>query len=121
MIEDRIQFSTYRGHKVLFIDVSRCDPATVEAVLRKVPDVVTTQPLNSVLIFADFTGASFRDETLRVMKESAVFDKPYVKKSAWIGTEAFPPEFNPAMKTYSLRDFPVFRTRDEALEWLVKE
>jgi hypothetical protein len=24
------------------------------------------------------------------MKESAVFDKPYIKKSAWVGAESFP-------------------------------
>jgi hypothetical protein len=45
---------------------------------------VTTQPRGSVLILSDFTGASFDEEAIRAMKESAVFDKPYIKKSAWV-------------------------------------
>lgn len=103
------------------VDVSRCPAETVAEVMRKVPDVVTAQPLRSVSIFVDFTGAAFNAEVLRVMKETAVFDKPYVKKSAWIGAEDLPPEYKPDMTTYALRDFPSFKTRDEALEWLVKE
>jgi hypothetical protein len=54
---------------------------------------VTTRPRGSVLILSDFTGASFGEEAVRAMKESAVFDKPYIKKSAWVGAESFPEEF----------------------------
>jgi len=46
-----------------------------------------------VLLLVDFSGASVDLETVRTIKESAVFDKPYVKKSAWIGAKNFPQEF----------------------------
>jgi hypothetical protein len=73
------------------------------------------------VLFADFTGAAFDAEVLRVMKETAVFDKPYIKKSAWVGTEEIPYDYIQTLTTYSLREFPSFKSRDEALEWLVKE
>jgi hypothetical protein len=46
-----------------------------EKVVRAVPDVVTAHPLGSVLILSEFTEASFDQEAIRVMKETAVFDK----------------------------------------------
>jgi hypothetical protein len=82
---------------------------------------VTTRPRGSVLILSDFTGASFDQEAIRAMKESAVFDKPYVKKSAWVGAESFPEVFRQNLKSFSRREFPTFKTRREALDWLVED
>jgi hypothetical protein len=53
------------------------------------------------------------------IKEVLVHDRPYVRKSAWVGTENLPRVFYEHFKTFSQRDFPTFQTRDEALEWLV--
>jgi hypothetical protein len=55
------------------------------------------------------------------MKESAVFDKPYIQKSAWIGAEHFPDEFYTDLKAFSGRDLPTFKTRNEGLAWLVAD
>jgi hypothetical protein len=73
------------------------------------------------LILSDFRGASIDQEAIRVMKETAVFDKPYVKKSAWTGAENFPRVFSENLRSFSRREFPVFETREEALAWLVKD
>jgi hypothetical protein len=115
---DRLRFITYQGKEILLVDVSSCAAAEVERVIRLVPDLVTTRPRASVLILSDFTGASFNQETIRVMKESAVFDKPYVKKSALVGAESFPKEFSENLSRFSQREFPAFKTREEALSWL---
>jgi hypothetical protein len=55
------------------------------------------------------------------MKESAVFDEPYIKKSAWIGANNFPREFHEQISGFSGRELPAFRTRQEALTWLVAD
>jgi hypothetical protein len=120
-VTDRIRFIPHKGKQILVVDLSHCRAAEVEEVLRKVPDVVTVQPLRSVLILTDFTGASLNAEALRVMKEAAVFDKPYVKKTAWIGAEDITREYTKTLSSYSLRDFPTFKSRDEALAWLVQD
>jgi hypothetical protein len=52
------------------------------------------------------------------MKETAVFDKPYVRKSAFVGVESFPEQFHEKLKSFSRREFPAFGTREEALDWL---
>src|SRR5580658_6389987 len=118
---DRIRFITHQGKQILLIDLSNCSPDKVDRIFRTVPDLVTTHPLGSVLILSDFTGASFDEEAIRVMQQTAVFDKLYIKRSAFVGTENFPPAFSENLSGFSRRKFPAFKTRNEALTWLTKE
>jgi hypothetical protein len=120
-MSDRIRFITHHGKQILLVDFSNCSAAEVEQIVRAVPELVTTYPLNSVLILSDFTGASFDHEAIWAMKESAVFDKPHVKKSAWVGADNVPQEYSESLRNFSLREFPAFKTREEALAWLVKD
>jgi len=103
------------------VNLANLSAAEVEKTVRAVPEIVTARPRDSVLILSDFTGASFDQEAVRAMKESAVFDKPYVKKSAWIGVESFPEVFRQNLKSFSQREFPTFKSRQEALEWLATD
>ena len=118
---NRVRFIAHRGKQILLVDLSNCTAAEVEKIIRSVPELVTTQLRDSVLILSDFTGASFDQEGLRAMKEAAVFDKPYVKKSAWVGAESLPKVFSEDMRKFARREFPIFNTRDEALTWLAKD
>ena len=120
-MHERIRFFAHGGKQILLVDLSNCTAGEVERITRKVPDYVTPQPRGSVLILTDFAGASFDRDALIAMKESAVFDKPFVKKSALIGTESLPRQFYEDMKTFSRRELPTFKTRDEALAWLVRD
>jgi hypothetical protein len=72
-------------------------------------------------MLSDFSGATIDQDAIRVMKETAVFDKPYVKKSAWMGAEKFPRVFSEELSSFSRREFPVFETQREALAWLTKD
>jgi hypothetical protein len=121
ILTDRIRFIAHQGKQILLVDLSNCLGAQVEKTVRAVPELVTTRPRNSVLILSDFTGASFNEDALRAMKEAAVFNKPHVKKSAWVGAENFPEVFSESMKSFARREFPSFETREKALTWLVKD
>ena len=118
---ERIRFVEHQGKRILFVDLSKCSAKEVEKISRIVPDFVTVQPRGSVLILTDFTGATFDHEALRTMKESAVFDKPFVKKSALIGTDSLPEKFYEQIKSFSGRELPIFASREEALAWLVQD
>jgi len=82
---------------------------------------VTPQPKGSVLLLADFTGAEFDRDSVTALKESTVFDRPHIKRSAWVGTENLPKIFYEHLKVFSQRDLPTFKTREEAMDWLVKD
>jgi hypothetical protein len=121
LLDDRLRFISHQGKQILLIDVSHCSAAEVEKIFRAVPKFVIPRPLGSVLILTDFTGASFDEEAVRVMEETAVFDKYHVRKSAWARWEKFPQGFCENLSSFSRREFPIFKTRADALVWLVKE
>ena len=120
-MHERIRFIDHHGKRVLLVDFSNCPANEVEEIARAVPDYVTVNPHGSVLVLTDFTGAAFDRDALRAMKETAVFDKPYVKKSALIGTESLPRDFYEDMTRFSRRELPIFKTREEALDWLATD
>jgi hypothetical protein len=120
-MHERIRFIDHQGKKILLVDFSNCPAYEVEEIARSVPDYITVQPRGSVLVLTDFSGAEFDRNALRAMKETAVFDKPFVKKSALIGTEDLPASFYDELKSYSRRDLLIFKTREEALDWLAPD
>ena len=120
-MQERIRFIDHKGKKILLVDFSNCLARDVENITRAVPDHVTVQPRGSVLVLTDFTGAAFDQDALRAMKETAVFDKPFVKKSALIGTQSLPRDFHEAMTSYSRRELLIFKSREEALDWLAAD
>src|SRR5258708_24568990 len=103
---DRIRFISHEGKQILLIDFSNCSAGEVGEVCRRVPEVVTKLPRNSVLILSDFTGASVDKEAIQAMKESAVFYKPHFNKTAWMGAENFPPAFAESLRRFSRPEIP---------------
>jgi hypothetical protein len=120
-MHERIRFIDHHGIRILLVDLSNCSADEVEEIVRRVPDYITVQPHGSVLVLTDFSGAAFDRDALRAMKETAVFDKPFVKKSALIGTEDLPASFYDELKSYSRRDLLIFTAREEALDWLATD
>ena len=120
-MEERIRFITHRGKQVLLVDISNCTPAEMNQLSRLVPAYVAAEPRGSVLLLADFTGSKFDKAAFESLKQATVYDRPHIKRSAWVGTEALPKVFYENLKAFSQRDLPTFKTRDEALEWLVAE
>jgi hypothetical protein len=82
-MHDRIRLINHHGKQVLEVDLSNCSTAEVEKIVRAVPEFVTTRPRGSLLILSDFTGASFDEEAVRAMKESAVFVKLKQASLVW--------------------------------------
>jgi mannose/fructose-specific phosphotransferase system component IIA len=117
-LTDHIHFIHHQRKQILLLDLSNCSPAEVRKIFQAVPEFVTVRPQASVLILADFTGASFDAEAIRVMEQAAVFDKPHVRKCAWTGTAQ---ALAMIVSNFSCREFPVFQTRKEALAWLAKD
>lgn len=120
-MEERIQFVTYRGKQVLVVDISNCTPEQVTKLAQLVAAQIAGEPRDSVLLLADFTGSKFDKAAIESLKQATVYDRPHLKRSAWVGTEALPKVFYENLKAFSQRDLPTFKTREEALEWLVAE
>ena len=120
-MEERIRFISHKGKKILLVDCTNCSREELEKVAKIVPARVTAESRGSVLLLADFTGAKFDKKIVERMKPSLVLDRPHLKRSAWVGTESLPKVFYEHLKSFSQRDLPTFKTREEALDWLVHD
>ena len=118
---DHVRFITHQGKRILFMDVTNCVAGEVIELLTEVQRIVTAQPRNSVLTLGDLTGAEFSRAAVIRLKEVAVFDRPYVKRAALVGAQSLPKVFYEALKTFSQREFGRFKTREEAMDWLVRD
>jgi len=118
-MEERLRFIKHKDKEILLVDLNQATKQEMLDLLVSIQDTVTEHPRDSVLILADFCGAHIDKDIATRMKEVLVFDRPYVKKAAWVGTEGIPSVFYENFKSFSRRDFPTFNTREEAMEWLV--
>jgi hypothetical protein len=119
--EDRLRFVKHNGHAIYIIDFSHCAAKEILLLLDLIRADIARHAPGSLLTLADFTEAKIDKEVATRMKEGLVLDRPYVKKSAWVGTESVPQVFYEHFKNFSQRDFPVFNSREEAMEWLAGE
>lgn len=118
---ERIRFIQHRGQRVLLADFRNCTSEEVTNLTSQVRQVVSQEPKGSVLALADFSGAQFSRDAVTRIKEVTAMDRPFVKRAAWVGTENLPKVFYDAIRTFSVREFPVFKTREAALDYLTLE
>jgi len=119
--DERLRFIKHKGHAIYLVDLTHCTPKELLVLLELIRADIARHAPGSVLTLVDATGAQIDKKVATRIKEVLVLDRPYVKRSAWVGTENLPHVFYEHFKSFSQRDLPVFKTREEAMEWLVKD
>jgi hypothetical protein len=120
-MKERIQLVEHQGQQIMLIDFSNCTPQEMLDVVDEVQERISDSPPHSMLTMADFTDAEVDKTVATRIKQALVLDRPHVKRAAWVGTESLPKVFYDNFKSFSQREFPAFKTREEAIDWLVKE
>ncbi|MGA9308576.1 MAG: hypothetical protein WBW31_24480 [Candidatus Sulfotelmatobacter sp.] len=118
-LEERLHFIKHKGHAIYSIDFTHCNAKELMVLLDLIRADIARHAPGSVLTFVDVTGAQVDKQVATRIKEVLVLDRPYVKRSAWVGTDSLPHVFYEHFKNFSQRELPSFKTREEALEWLV--
>jgi hypothetical protein len=119
--EERLRFIKHKGHAIFLIDFTHCAAKELLVLLDLVRADIARHAPGSVLTLVEVAGAEIDKTIATRIKEVLVLDRPYVKRSAWVGTESLPHVFYEHFKTFSQRELPTFKTREEAMEWLVQE
>jgi len=120
-MSERISFITHRGKSIMVIDFSQLESKELLLLLEIVQRTVAQHDKGSLLTLVDVTGAQIDRNVATRVKEVLVRDRPFVKRSAWVGADSVPKVYYENMKSFSRRQFPAFKTREEAIDWLVKE
>jgi hypothetical protein len=103
-LDERLRFIKHKGHAIFLIDFSHCTAKEILLLLDLVRADVARHAPGSVLTLADFTGAEVDKNVATRIKEVLVLDRPYVKRSAWVGTESLPHIFYEHFKDFSRRE-----------------
>jgi hypothetical protein len=119
LLDDRLHWVKHKGQALFVLDFSHCSAKQMLLLLDMIRASVAQHPPGSVLVLADFAGAQIDKQVATRVKEVLVLDRPYVKRAAWVGTESLPKVFYQHFKSFSQRDLPTFKTREEAMDWLV--
>ncbi len=120
-VKRRLSFVKHKGQAIFVIDFSHASEEDMPLLLDQVRVMITGHEPGSMLTLADFTGAHVDKDVATKIKEVLVRDRPYVKRSAWVGTDSLPHVFYEHFKSFSQRELPTFKTREEAMDWLVRE
>jgi hypothetical protein len=121
LLDDRLHFVKHKGQTIFVIDFSNCSAKEILLLLDMIRATVARSEPKSMLTLSDFSGAQIDKQVATRAQEVLVLDRPYVKRAAWIGTESLPNVFYEHFKSFSQRDLPAFKTREEAMDWLVGE
>ena len=116
---ERISFVTHRGQRILLIDYSNCTAAEIAEVADHAPPIITKEPPGSVLLLADFTGAEFTREAIEHFKVAAALDQPHIRRDAMVLDHNLPKALYDSVRAFTRREYPIFNTREEAMEYLV--
>lgn len=116
---DRVRFVTHRDQRILLADFTGCSAEEVATTADLVQGTVTGEPLGSVLLLADFSGAEFTRNAVERIKVAAAFDRPHIRRAAWVHTETLPKALFDSIRSFSAREFPTFATQEEAMDYLV--
>lgn len=119
-MDDRIHFVEHKGKQILLLDYSHATAQQMQLLLEHVRITVAKHARESLLTFADFTGAEVDRTVATKIKEVLTLDRPFVKKTAWVGTEKIPKALMDGFHQFSRREIVTFKTREEAMDWLVE-
>ena len=120
-MDDRIQFIKHQGKLILLLDFSQANAHEMQLLLEQVRITVARHARESLVTLADYTGATVDHTVATKLKEVLTLDRPFVNKTAWVGTESIPHAFMENFQNFSQREIVIFKTRDEAMDWLVKD
>jgi hypothetical protein len=120
-MDDRIHFIEHDGKQILLADFSHADAPEMQLLLEYARATIARHGHDSVVTLCDFNGATMDHAVATKLKEVLTLDRPFVKKTAWVGAENIPHAFMENFHNFSQREIVTFKTREEAMDWLVKD
>lgn len=118
---ERIKVVRYKNKAISLVDLTGCATEEIAPVLSEAIEVMTAKPLKSALGVTDVTGVKFNRESARMMKEYAEKTIPHLKAGASVGVTGIEKVGYDAIMMLIGTHIPVFKTREEAFEWLVQQ
>lgn len=120
---ERTQFVDYKGRRIVLLDYSglTVEAETLAEIEKSRQFFARMQPDHTALTVTDGTGARYTPRVLDALKQLAAHNKPFVKAAAGVSDNRLHRVVITAVAVFTGRHIPVFSTRAEAMDWLVKQ
>ena len=121
-MEDRLQFVNYKGKRILVEDFSNIkDENKLVDLMQKAVSLVHSQPKGSALVLVDMTNAHYGSLASQASKEASASNTPYIRASALVGIRGVMDIIVKSINRFTGRTLMTFTSREEAMEWLIKQ
>jgi hypothetical protein len=121
-MEDRIRFVDYKGKRILLEDFSNIlDEDELIRLIEKAGKVVQSQAKGSVLVVVDLTNSRYSPRVTQESKQIAAGNTPYIHASTLVGVKGLMDIVVRGINAFTGRKLMVFGSREEAMEWLIKQ
>jgi len=120
-------FTHHQGKELLVLDFSHLkdvdDGLEAIAEAQKFVANLAAQPgaKLSLLTLTDVTESPFDARVIEALKEFAVHNRPYVRAGAVLGLTPIKRVIHRLVLMFSKRNIASFDTREQALDWLVRQ
>jgi hypothetical protein len=110
------------GKQILYQDFSKnfFNSAAVKAELAEVQNIVTAQPLNSVLVLSDFRDTNVGSDLLAAMNTASAATKDHVQKTAVLGVTGMKRKLADLLTALTGQPLKYFDDIESAKNWLIE-
>jgi hypothetical protein len=119
----RSEWIEHKGKKIFYQNFSKnfYNSAAVKAELAEVQNVVTSQPLDSVLVLSDFRDTNVGSDLLSAMNAASTATKAYVHKTAVLGVTGVKRKLADLLTAITGQPLKYFDSMEAAKGWLVED
>ena len=115
-----VQFTTHNGTQILLMDLSNArSTADLTQSVDEIKKFVAMHRQHSLLALADFSGIPINRERIRIIKDMAAHNRPYIRFIALVGLSPIRSmAFRLMLCVSGKTNHRVFGKRESGLEWL---
>lgn len=117
----RVRFFEHEGARILHVDFSKADLPLIREIASECLRANMNQPPTSVLSLVEVQGIPFDTDALKVGQELTDLCQKYARRTAVSGVTGFRSFLLEAIAKASNRPIRLFKDREKALEWLLKD
>jgi hypothetical protein len=113
----------HKGKKIFYQDFSKnfYNSNAVRRELAAVQKIVTTQPLDTVLVLSDFRDTNVGSDLLAAMNSASSATKAYVHKTAVLGVTGMKRKFADLLTALTGQPLKYFDDVEAAKNWLAED
>jgi hypothetical protein len=108
----------HKGKRICIIDISNSKPHDAITVLNESQNQISKLISKTALIITDVTNTVYNKESAAAFKKLAARNSHYIKASAVVGADRMRTFVLKTIASLTGRDIKLFKTRNEALDWL---